>query len=190
MTLALSGADAGHLVAAAGLTYALGFERALRGATAGDRVFSLIGIGSGVIGLIAVHGAPNALAGAITGVGFIGGGLVFRRAVGRDQVVVGLNTAAAIFAAAAIGAAAGQGRLLVAAVATALTLFVLEIRHLKVVHMLDGRRWAGRFSDDESPPGGPGPGVPRVPGVSRPGVPGVPGVTGVPGSGGGPNLDS
>jgi putative Mg2+ transporter-C (MgtC) family protein len=184
MTLALSGADAGHLVAAAGLTYALGFERALRGATAGDRVFSLIGIGSGVIGLIAVHGAPNALAGAITGVGFIGGGLVFRRAVGRDQVVVGLNTAAAIFAAAAIGAAAGQGRLLVAAVATALTLFVLEIRHLKVVHVLDGRRWAGRFSDDESPPGGPGSGVPGVPGVPRPGVPGIPG------SGGGPNLDS
>jgi putative Mg2+ transporter-C (MgtC) family protein len=192
MTLALSGADAGHLVAAAGLTYALGFERALRGATAGDRVFSLIGIGSGVVGIIALHGAPNALAGAITGVGFIGGGLVFRRAVGRDQVVVGLNTAAAIFAAAAIGAAAGQGRLLVATVATALTLFVLEIRHLKVVHMLDGRRWAGRFSDDESPPGGQGPGVPGVPrpGVPRPGVPGVPGVTGVPGSGGGPNLDS
>jgi putative Mg2+ transporter-C (MgtC) family protein len=109
---------------------------------------------------------------------------VFRRAVGRDQVVVGLNTAAAIFAAAAIGAAAGQGRLLVAAVATALTLFVLEIRHLKVVHVLDGRRWAGRFSDDESPPGGPGPGVPGVPGVARPGVPGASG------SGSGPNLDS
>jgi putative Mg2+ transporter-C (MgtC) family protein len=62
----------------------------------------------------------NALAGAITGVGFIGGGMVFRRAIGRDQVVAGLNTAAAIFAAAAIGAAAGQGRMLVAAVATVL----------------------------------------------------------------------
>ena len=32
MSLALSGADAGHLVVAAGLTYALGFERAVRGA--------------------------------------------------------------------------------------------------------------------------------------------------------------
>jgi hypothetical protein len=64
---------------------------------------------------------------------------------------------------------------------------VLEIRHLKVVHMLDGRRWAGRFSDDESPPGGAGPGIPGIP---RPGGPGVPGVTGALGSGGGPNLDS
>ena len=110
MNLALSGADAGHLAAAVGLTYALGFERALRGATAGDRVFALIGAGSGVVGIIALHGAPNALAGAITGVGFIGGGLVFRRAAGRGEVVVGLNTAAAIFAAAAIGAAAGMIR--------------------------------------------------------------------------------
>ena len=163
MSLGLSGADAGHLVVAAGLTYALGFERALRGAPAGDRVFALIGTGSGVIGIIAAHGAPNALAGAITGVGFIGGGLVFRRAIGRNRIVVGLNTAGAIFAAAAIGGAAGQGRLLVAAVATALAVFVLEIRHVRVLNMLDGRRWAGRFRDDEAPlprdlkgPGGPG----------------------------------
>jgi putative Mg2+ transporter-C (MgtC) family protein len=165
MSLALSGADAGHLVVAVSLTYALGFERAIRGALAGDRVFSLIGAGSGVVGLIAAHGAPNALAGAITGVGFIGGGLVFRRATDRGQVVVGLNTAAAIFAAAAIGAAAGQGRLLVAAVATVLTMFVLEIRHIKMLSVLDGRRWASRFRDDEAPP----PGDPAV--SSKPGPP-------------------
>jgi hypothetical protein len=93
LTLALSVVDVGHLAVAAGLTYALGFERAVRGAAAGDRVFCMIGTGSGVIGLIATHGAPNALAGAITGVGFIGGGLVFRQATGRHQMVVGLNTA-------------------------------------------------------------------------------------------------
>ena len=119
MSLALSGADVGHLAVAAGLTYALGFERALRSAAAGDRVFALIGTGSGVVGIIALHGAPNVAAGAITGIGFIGGGMVFRQAVGRTHVVVGLNTAAAIFAAAAIGLAAGQRRLLVAAAGTA-----------------------------------------------------------------------
>ncbi len=70
--------------------------------------------------------------------------------------VVGLNTAAAIFAAAAIGSAAGQGRLLVAAVGTLLTMFVLEIRHVRLLNMLDGRRWAGRVRDDEAPlPGDP-----------------------------------
>jgi putative Mg2+ transporter-C (MgtC) family protein len=154
VSMALSGADAGHLAVAAGLTYVLGFERSVRSAGAGDRVFCLIGTGSGIIGIIALHGAPNALAGAITGVGFIGGGLVFRQAAGRAQVVVGLNTAAAIFAASAIGAAAGQGRLLLAGMATVLTLVVLEIRHVRVLDMLDGRRWAGKIPDDDSPPGG------------------------------------
>jgi putative Mg2+ transporter-C (MgtC) family protein len=151
VTLALSGADVGHLAVAAGLTYALGFERAVRGGPAGDRVFALIGTGTGVVGIIAAHGAPNVLAGAITGIGFIGGGIVFRQAIGRNQVIMGLNTAAAIFAAAGIGAAAGQGRLLVAVTATVLALFVLEIRHIKVLNMLDSSRWTGRFRSDEAP---------------------------------------
>jgi putative Mg2+ transporter-C (MgtC) family protein len=146
----MSGVDAAHLVVAAALTYLLGFERGLRGAPASDRVFALVGTGSGVLGIIAAHGAPNVLAGAITGIGFIGGGLVFRQALGKQQVVMGLTTAAAIFAAAAIGAAAGQGRLLIAGVATALAVFVLEIRHVKVLSMLDASRWA-RYADDDEP---------------------------------------
>jgi putative Mg2+ transporter-C (MgtC) family protein len=148
--MGLSGADAVHLVVAAALTYLLGFERDLRGAPTGDRVFALVGTGAGVVGVIGSHGAPNAIAGAITGIGFIGGGLVFRQAIGSQQVVMGITTAAAIFAAAAIGAAAGQGRLLVSLVATALSLFVLEIRHVRWLSMLDGRRWARYFPDDEA----------------------------------------
>jgi putative Mg2+ transporter-C (MgtC) family protein len=76
--------------------------------------------------------------------------------------VVILTTADAIFAAATIGAVAGEGRLLIAVVATVLEGFVLEgfvleIRHVRVLNMLDGRRWAGRFRDDEAPlPGDPG----------------------------------
>lgn len=145
----MSGADAAHLVVAVALTYLLGFERDLRGAVAGDRVFALVGAGAGILGIIAAHGAPNVLAGAITGIGFIGGGLVWRQAYGEQQVVKGITTAAALFAAAAVGAAAGQGRLLVAVVATALSLFVLEIRHLRWLSVLDGRRWARYFPDDE-----------------------------------------
>jgi putative Mg2+ transporter-C (MgtC) family protein len=148
----MSWADAAHLVVAVALTYLLGFERDLRGAASGDRVFALVGAGAGIMGIIAAHGAPNALAGAITGIGFIGGGLVWRQAAGAQQVVKGITTAAAIFAAVAIGAAAGQGRLLVAGVATALCLFVLEIRHIKVLSMLDGQRWAARFRNDEDSP--------------------------------------
>lgn len=49
---------------AVALTYALGFERDVRGASAGDRVFALVGVAAGLVGVFAVHGSPNALQGA------------------------------------------------------------------------------------------------------------------------------
>jgi putative Mg2+ transporter-C (MgtC) family protein len=145
-------ADVVHLLVAVALTYALGFERDLRGATAGDRVFALIGAAAGLVGVFAVHGAPTALQGALTGIGFIGGGVVFRQEQGQLHLVRGLTTAAALFAAVAIGAAAGEGRLLLATVATAVTLLILELRYTRVLMLLDGRRWASRFRNDEAPP--------------------------------------
>src|SRR5260221_7460600 len=80
-TMGLSGPDAAHLVVSVALTYLLGFERDLRGAPTGDRVFALVGAATGVVGLIALHGAPNALAGAITGIGLIGAGPGFLAAM-------------------------------------------------------------------------------------------------------------
>lgn len=107
-----------RLLVAFGLTFVLGYERQLRGSPAGDRTFSLIGVATGVIGALSANNAPNALAGAVTGIGFIGGGLVFHQAMRNHQVVRGVTTAAAIFATAAIGAAAGEGKFDLAAVAT------------------------------------------------------------------------
>jgi uncharacterized membrane protein YhiD involved in acid resistance len=72
-----------------------------------------------IVGVLAVRGAPTALQGALVGIGFIGAGLVFRQPKGRLPLIQNRTTAAAIFAAAAIGAAAGEGRLLLATVGTA-----------------------------------------------------------------------
>ncbi|WP_169317392.1 MgtC/SapB family protein [Actinacidiphila oryziradicis] len=138
----------GHLLLAFALTYALGFERNLRGSAAGDRTFSLIGVGAALVAILALNGAPNALAGVITGIGFIGGALTFRQTLASGEIVHGITTAAAIFAAAAIGAAAGQGR--VALATLGLALLALEIRHLPALRLLDGRRWAHRFREDEA----------------------------------------
>lgn len=138
-----------RLLVAFGLTFVLGFERQLRGSPAGDRTFSLIGVAAGVIGVLSANNAPNALAGAVTGIGFIGGGLVFHQAMRDRQVVRGVTTAAAIFATAAIGAAAGEGRFALAALATGLVLFALEIRYLPGLRILDARRWATRFTHDD-----------------------------------------
>jgi putative Mg2+ transporter-C (MgtC) family protein len=138
----------GKLLLAFVLTYALGFERELRGSPAGDRTFSLIGIAGAVIGLIAIHGAPTMLAGAVTGVGFIGGAIVFRPGIGRVGVLHGLTTAAAILGAAVIGAAAGQGQPAVAIAATVLMLFVLEVQHVPWLSWLDAGRYSSRFTND------------------------------------------
>jgi putative Mg2+ transporter-C (MgtC) family protein len=143
-------ADMLHVLVAAGLTYAVGFERDLRRAGAGERVFALIGIGAGIVGVLATHGAPAALTGALTGVGFLGAGLLFRQE--RAEFVRGLTTAAAILASVAIGAAAGEGQLLLATVGTAITILVLEGRYIPVLRLLDARRWSSRMRRDEAAP--------------------------------------
>lgn len=137
-----------RLVVAFVLSYVMGFERQLRGSPAGDRTFSLIGVGTAVIGALSEAAAPNALAGAVTGIGFIGGGLVFRQAAGGGEVVRGVTSAAAIFATAAIGAAAGEGRWVLAVLGTGLVLLCLEIRHIPGLRVLDAGRWQHRFRPD------------------------------------------
>jgi putative Mg2+ transporter-C (MgtC) family protein len=138
-----------RVVVAFALTYLLGYERELRGSPAGDRTFSLIGTASAVLGNLAGAGSPNAIAGAVTGIGFIGGGIVVRRAVRTGEIISGITTAASIFATAAIGAAAGAGLLAVAALATGLVLVALEGPHLPLLRLVDARRWSPRFRNDE-----------------------------------------
>ena len=133
------------------LTFVLGFEREVRGAPAGDRTFSLIGLSTALIGTVAPH-YPAVLGGAVTGIGFIGGGLCFRQAVKQAEqereILHGVTTAASIFGAAAIGAIAGCGDLLVAAMSTVGVLLSLEIRHIPILRYLDARRWSHLFADD------------------------------------------
>lgn len=141
----------GRLLLALVLTYAIGFERELRGAAAGDRTFALVGVGSAVVGYLALSGAPNALAGVITGIGFIGAGLIIHSGAQGESAVRGVTTAATIYLAAAVGAAAGQGELLLATLAAAIAVLVLEIRHARVLRWLDARRLRGRFALNEDP---------------------------------------
>lgn len=137
-----------RILVAFALSYALGFERQLRGSPAGDRTFSLIGTASALIGNLVVYGSTNAVAGAVTGIGFIGGGIVFRRTLGKGELLSGLTTAAAIFAVAALGAAAGAGLLWPATLATGLILFALEAPHVPYLRVIDARRWAPRLRND------------------------------------------
>lgn len=131
------------------VTFAIGFERELRGSSAGDRTFSLIGTAATAVAAVTGKSSPQALAGIITGVGFIGGGLILK---GRDDIVRGITTAAAVFAVAAVGLVLGLGHFGLGACLGALTLLILELRYLPGVRVLDARRYAGSFRSDEQPP--------------------------------------
>jgi len=105
----------------------IGLEREWNMKDAGLRTHSLVGVASALIMLVSKYGFYDILsdqivldparvaAQIVSGIGFIGGGLIF---VHRD-VVRGLTTAAAIWLTAAIGMSCGAGMISVAFYVTA-----------------------------------------------------------------------
>jgi putative Mg2+ transporter-C (MgtC) family protein len=94
---------------AAAFGIAIGFERQWRHRATGLHTSSLVAIGAALFALldstISAGDKTRIVAGVVTGVGFIAGGVILRSGVN----VTGLNTAATIWATAAVGALAGFG---------------------------------------------------------------------------------
>lgn len=134
------------------IAYAVGFERELRGSPAGDRTFALVGTGTAAITAVALKVSPQAVAGAITGIGFIGAGVVFH---GQGELVRGLTSAAAIFAIAAVGLVVGSGRVGLGVATGVIVLFALEVRYIPWLGWADPRRYQDRFRSDTDPPDAP-----------------------------------
>ena len=116
----------GRLVLAAGLGGLIGLERELRGYPAGIRTMSLITSGSILFTDVSqlLGGDDRIAAGIVTGIGFLGAGVIFR----EGYTVRGITTAATIWAAAAIGMAIGRELYLVAGLGTVIIFVVLEAR--------------------------------------------------------------
>ncbi len=142
----------GHVAIAYALSFVIGFEREIRGAPAGDRTYALVGTGAAAVTAVTLTSSPQAIAGILTGIGFIGGGMVFR---GEMGMLKGITSAATIFAVAAIGIVAGAGHVLLSVIVAALVLIDLEIRHVPLLRRLDARRYVGMVSDDDAMPGMP-----------------------------------
>lgn len=117
-----------HTVGVAGLCGALiGFERQLRGKPAGVRTSILICLSTSIfvkLGALA-NGAGSdttrVLGQIVTGVGFLGAGVI----MSREGMVTGVTTAAVIWVLAATGAAIGLGQHLAALALAMLTVGVL-----------------------------------------------------------------
>ncbi len=99
----------------------LGIERQYKNKTAGFRTIILITLGSAIFTMVAQHAGQVANLNIVTGIGFIGAGVIF-----KDNIsVTGLTTAAVIWISAAIGMADGSGNYLLALISTVTTLVVL-----------------------------------------------------------------
>ncbi|MHB8208771.1 MgtC/SapB family protein [Mucilaginibacter sp.] len=104
----------------------LGIERQYKNKTAGFRTIILICLGSTIFTLIAQRAGLGVNINVITGVGFIGAGVIFK----DDIAVSGLTTAAVIWTSAAIGMAVGAGDYLLAMISSVVTIVVLTLFHI------------------------------------------------------------
>jgi putative Mg2+ transporter-C (MgtC) family protein len=131
----------GRMALAALLGYAIGFERELRGKSAGERTFALIGLGTAAIvslgSEISGDAASRVIQGVAAGIGFIGAGLIFQSDRGT---VLGLTTAAAVWAAAAVGVLCGSGAYLPAIAGTVLAALILELDKIPFLRRVEPRR--------------------------------------------------
>ena len=138
----------GRLAFAAALGAFIGLERELRGYPAGVRTVALVALGATLFTEVGeLLGEDNRVAaGIVTGIGFLGAGVIFR----EGYTVRGITTAATIWAAAAIGMAVGRELYLVAGLGAVLVFILLEAR--PVVRRLDdltsGRLREPTTSDD------------------------------------------
>jgi len=125
-----------RLGCAALLGGAVGLERHWSDKAAGLRTHMLVSLGSALFMIVSAHGFNDVLspsrieldpsrvaAQVVSGIGFLGAGAILR----RHEAVVGLTTAASIWAVAALGLAAGGGLYTAAILTTVIILVILTV---------------------------------------------------------------
>jgi putative Mg2+ transporter-C (MgtC) family protein len=124
-----------RLLLAAALGAGIGYQRERCNKPAGLRTHILICVGSALFTVVSLFGFGDGVdpsrvaAGVVTGIGFIGAGVIFRGM--RGDYVVGLTTAASVWVTAAIGLAAGVGMYLIATIVAVITVLVLMTPKVK-----------------------------------------------------------
>lgn len=111
----------------------IGWQRHHMGKSAGFRTFTLVTVGCMLFTYLSVQAFPadaaRIAAQVLTGIGFIGAGIIFHKKDG----VEGLTTAAAFWTSAAVGMAIGLGYPIHAAIVTACIFFILSFPDKKIL---------------------------------------------------------
>ncbi len=131
----------------------LGYERESHGKAAGMRTHMLVAVGSAMFVLVPLQAGTQVseltrvLQGIVTGIGFLGAGTIMK--LPHSGRIQGLTTAASIWLTAAVGVAAGMGRLATASIMTAFALFILAVlRKFTHEHHLDADETPGFASQE------------------------------------------
>jgi putative Mg2+ transporter-C (MgtC) family protein len=109
----------------------VGIQREWTGKPAGLRTHMLVALGAALFVLAPVESGMTSadlsrvIQGLATGIGFIGGGAILKLSKERD--IRGLTSAAGIWMTAAMGVAAGLGRIGMALLSALLTWFILAV---------------------------------------------------------------
>ncbi len=116
----------GRIALAAFLGALIGLEREYRGYPAGVRTMALVCMGSALFAdMSRLYGSEDRIAAQIvSGIGFLGAGLIFR----EGYTVKGVTTAATIWATAAIGIAIGIEGYIIAVCGSLFAVILLELR--------------------------------------------------------------
>lgn len=119
------------------LGWMIGNERKNRNKSAGTRTHSIVALGAALAMVVSKYGfqdmpdhdAARVAAQVVSGVGFLGAGVIFV----RNNLVNGLTTAAGIWATASVGLAMGAG-LYVIGIASALMIILMQIFTHKIAY--------------------------------------------------------
>lgn len=138
---------------AAVLGFIIGWQRESSGAAAGDRTFALMSLGVASLTAYVSVSFPNetarVIAGLLTGIGFLGGGMIMRMQTGRIR---GLTTAASLWASTSIGVLVGSGHYLISVALTMLVLFILTWERLPFLSRFRSPRARATHSHSEPLP--------------------------------------
>jgi putative Mg2+ transporter-C (MgtC) family protein len=119
------------LILAIALGFLLGRDREMRHKDAGVSTITFVVLGSMLFtflsGRVDESTTTRIAASIITGVGFLGAGIIIQ----RENTVKNLTTAAGIWFAAGVGMAIGFGYYMIAVIATAAGLIVPQLPHCK-----------------------------------------------------------
>jgi len=108
----------------------IGAERSFFKKQAGLRTFSLVALGACLFSYLGYSleepsSVSRIIANLVVGIGFLGAGLIFL----KEEKILGLTTAAALWVTAAIGGAVGLGFYFEAFLTTIITVIILTLWH-------------------------------------------------------------